>query len=373
MTSEKILYGKEVAEAVIRLDAEFAFWGEDLLDKRIIVYPKKISKLCGYDEIKCHLVNAVIVYFDFPKENYIKMSVVRFDKQNNMLYISEENFNGIWRYLRNSVKLGIKIHEKEDEFSNMHAEDIVDLTHLQRKGSEVVLKNGKLSYIAKDLSQEEKALLSRKQSLLDHTKNVYFYDIEDSIYHDKDCDRIKMIAPANFMASETFPEGRTPCKKCRRRIALRKACNPYVKQIPLVDRMLVKAGITDSALEKFVYEDDLRFQTGDARELIVKGKEDTWIIKGFDTMQLSLWHNNYVKTAPRERYITQGFHNQGLNGKKLYLMLKYISDYTFEKHLAAEERAELEKQAEEIREEVEGRKREGLLKRIYKFWRSLLR
>lgn len=156
---------------------------------------------------------------------------------------------------------------------------------------------------------------------------------------------------------------------------LRKACSPYVKQIPQVDRLLIKAGLTDYQLEKFVYEEELKFKTDQAGELTVKGKEDTWIIKGFQTMELSLWHNNYVKTAPRERYITQGFHNQGMDGKRLYSMLTYISAYTFERHLAGEEEAALikskEVQKEETKKQEVKKQREGFFACMIGFFKKI--
>ena len=72
-------------------------------------------------------------------------------------------------------------------------------------------------------------------------------------------------------------------------------------------------------------------------ELIVSGNEDTWIIKGIKGKKLSLWHNNYVITGEKERYITHGFHNQGLDGKSFSFLMEYINNYTFEKHLETKE------------------------------------
>lgn len=371
VTSEKVFYEREVKEQARRLDIDILLWGEELYDKKIVIYPKKISAISGYEDIKKDLVDAALVYFDFKKEKYMKLSIIRYDEAKKVLYVSEENFNGIWRYLRNSVDLGIRIQKKrKNEIAITTPDDIVDLSFLHRTGSEAVIENGQLTYIAKEIPQSEKELLGRKQSLLDNAKYLYFYDEDDNIYHDKDCERVKEILPARFKASENRPGGKRPCKKCRRRMFLRKSCSPYVKQIPQIDRLLTKAGITDYQLEKFAYEEELKFKTDQAWELTVKGKEDTWIIKGFQTMELSLWHNNYVKTAPRERYITQGFHNQGMDGKKLCSMLTYISGYTFEKHLAGEEKAALIKSVEpleEVKEQVVTEQREGFFASIIEF------
>lgn len=376
VTSEKVFYEREVKEQARRLDVDILLWGEELYDKKIVIYPKKITAINGYEKIKNCLVDAALVYFDFKKEKYIKLSIIRYDDTEKVLYLSEENFNGIWRYLRSSVELGIRIQKRQqNEIAITTPDDIVDLSFLHRTRSEAVIKNGQLTYIAKEIPQSEKEHLSRKQSLLDNAKYLYFYDEDDTIYHDKDCDRVKEILPERFVASENRPEGKRPCKKCRRRMFLRKACSPYVKQIPQVDRLLIKAGLTDYQLEKFVYEEELKFKTDQAGELTVKGKEDTWIIKGFQTMELSLWHNNYVKTAPRERYITQGFHNQGMDGKRLYSMLTYISAYTFERHLAGEEEAALikskEVQKEETKKQEVKKQREGFFACMIGFFKKI--
>lgn len=376
VTSEKVFYEREVKEQARRLDVDILLWGEELYDKKIVIYPKKITAINGYEKIKNHLVDAALVYFDFKKEKYIKLSIIRYDDTKKVLYLSEENFNGIWRYLQSSVDLGIRIQKRrQNEIAIKTPDDIVDLSFLHRTGSEAVIKNGQLTYIAKEIPQSEKDHLSRKQSLLDNAKYLYFYDEDDTIYHDKDCDRVKEILPERFVASENRPEGKRPCKKCRRRMFLRKACSPYVKQIPQVDRLLTKGDLTDYQLEKFVYEEELKFKTDQAWELTVKGKEDTWIIKGFQTMELSLWHNNYVKTAPRERYITQGFHNQGMDGKRLYSMLTYISAYTFERHLAGEEKAALikseEVQKEETKKQEVKKQREGFIACMIGFFKKI--
>lgn len=357
VNSEKTFYEINVTEAFRTVDADVILWGEDLYDAKIVLYPKKITALPGYGEIKERLVNAGLVYFNFRTENFIKFTVVRWDEVTRRIYIAEGNFNAIWKYLRNSVRLGIKIKQKNGESVSIEkAEDIIDLSNLQRKGSGAVIKDGQLVYEAREVSESERLALGRKQSALDNQKNRYFYSKFGDRYHDKDCEMIREIPPEDFLASTVVPEGYKPCRKCCRRVYLRKACAPYVKQIRIVDHILRKQGITDYQLGKYAFEYGLKFRVDEAGDLVVKGKEDTWIIKAFDSGKLTLWHNNYVKTTPEERYITSGFHNQGMEGKKLNALLEYINDYTFEKHLAAEERAEQEKAAlEYVAEETNQR------------------
>ena len=68
-----------------------------------------------------------------------------------------------------------------------------------------------------------------------------------------------------------------------------------------------------------------------------------------------LWHNNYKKLGPEERYIADGFHKQGLEGKSLYKMLDYIKDYTYAGHLNAKKHLD-KAEAEIINENVKQNK-----------------
>ena len=370
--SEKILYEKEVTEQLIDADAEIILWGEDLFDAKIILYPKKISAIPGYDKVKKELVNAALIYFDFTKEQFIKTSIIRFNPNTHIAYIVRSSFNGIWKYLRNSVDLGIRIQKENDkEVSFDCPEDIVDLSLLQKSGSKAIIKDGEIVYIRKEVSQEDRNAQSKKQSLLDDKRNRFFYDARENIYHDKECEYIKEIAPEYFMAAKAVPEEFNPCRKCRRRMCLRKACEPNVKEIPLVNQLLTKAEIKDVYLEKLVFQYGLKFHVNTTGELTVIGKEDTWIIKGFDKDCLSLWHNNYVKTSSTERYITDGFHNQGMDGKSLYWMLECINSYTYDKHLESED-VNVEGISSKIGiEESATQEEQGLLIRFKRFIKAL--
>lgn len=42
------------------------------------------------------------------------------------------------------------------------------------------------------------------------------------------------------------------------------------------------------------------------------------------------------RTSPTERYITEGFHNQGIENASLLVLLRFIEGYSWKKHLQAE-------------------------------------
>jgi hypothetical protein len=95
----------------------------------------------------------------------------------------------------------------------------------------------------------------------------------------------------------------------------------------------------------------MKFHATTLDEMQVEYAEDSWIIKGLNNNVLHLWHNNYVKTSEMERYITDGFHNQNVDRKKLIQILNYIEGYSWQKHLANENRKLLAEEAEPVKEE----------------------
>ena len=85
-----------------------------------------------------------------------------------------------------------------------------------------------IKYKEKKLTQEERYRNSRKQSLLDNSRMLYFYGQNGRYFHDKDYVDVKEIAPEEFEASAEIPD-KEICPKCQRRIYLRKACSPNKK------------------------------------------------------------------------------------------------------------------------------------------------
>lgn len=156
-------------------------------------------------------------------------------------------------------------------------------------------------------------------------------------FHDKECDEVHRIPTESLEAVEEMPDLEV-CPKCQWKIYLRKACYPNHKQIGICEKILKDHNVSVKKLRHCVIEVGMKFHATSLEEMTVEGKEDTWIIKGLQNKQCTLWHNNYVKTSPTERYITEGFHRQKLSNKTLSQVLYYIEDYSFIKHLEMEKR-----------------------------------
>jgi ssDNA-binding Zn-finger/Zn-ribbon topoisomerase 1 len=352
INSEKEMYGSRLHEEVANFNAEYFVWGEELIDKKLILYSKKLKQIPGYDEIKDVLEPCGLVIVNVSKKKYLHCTSAMLDTERGNLYMSEANFNSIWGYLKRSVGLGIRIAQQEGESCPVqNPEEIVVLDYLVREGSHPVIEDNVIKYQHRELTNEEKQLYGRRQSLLDNPRMLYYFSETGRYYHDKDCESVKEILPEQFHASETMPEDKEICPKCRRLIYFRKATYPNAKQSGICNRIFLNRQVPNSMISHCIMDLGMKFHATTLDEMQVEYGEDTWIIKGLDTDMLSLWHNNYVKTSETERYITEGFHNQNVDRKKLVQILKYIEGYSWQKHLANENRKVIEEAVEPTTEE----------------------
>lgn len=338
---EKELYKDMLKLAEKRFSADIFVWGEELIDKKLIVYPKKLHDISGYKDVEKYLASCAIILIDMEKEDCLNGIYCMIDMNSGNIYISESAFNGAWEMLKKSVKTGIRIALKNGGSPISEPEDILIFDHLMRTGSAPILEKDRIKYIQKELTKEERFRNSRKQSLIDNPRMLYFYADGGRYFHDKECEEIKYILPEQFRASDMIPD-KEMCPKCRRMICLRKACFPNTKQIPFCNKILTEHKIKDWKLQYFVMDAGLKFHAETLDEMQVTGREDKWIVKGLRNGKLELWHNNYVRTGPADRYITEGYHIQILEAQTLLQILYYIQNYSFAKHLEHEQQPECE-------------------------------
>lgn len=337
VNGEKEFYSYELSNLKDRYSFDIFVWGEELANKKLIVYPKRVKDLYGYENLKDRLKPCGVVLIDKNKKEFLHCTSSTIDIFTGNIYFSEEMFNGAWKILRNSVNIGIKMAKEKNMPVVSNPEDIVDLDNIIREGSIPVIdkKTYKIKYVQKELSEEERYKNSRKQSLLDNPKMFYFYSDREKYFHDKDCEEIKKIPPDEFCASETVPD-KVICPKCARKVYFRKACYPNTRQILICDRIFLEHKVAVKRIRYFVMKAGMKFHATTREKLMVECREDKWIIDGLRSDEIGLWHNNYIRTGPAERYITQGYHKQKTEAKTLCQMLEYIENYSFEKHLKHE-------------------------------------
>ncbi len=318
--------------------AEQRLWGADFVGRKLVLYPDKLKAVQGYENFRENLRPCKIVLLrDSGKKDCIRMVPANLDVETGSVYLPEAAFGSVWRQLEAGIREGLLASAKRGiPCAEKKPEDVVDLSNLRRENSTPYIKGNEICYRARELTPEERRLRGRKQSLLDNPRMNYYYSLRGGWVHDKECEAVKNIAAKDFCGSEELPEGRELCPKCRRSIYIRMACSPHTKQIPFCRRIFREQGINDMWLRHFVVTAGMKFYASSLEELRVTEREDTWLIQGRTPGSLKLLHNNYVRVSDTERYITEGFHDQGLSGRSLLQLLRYIENYTWEKHLGKE-------------------------------------
>lgn len=337
VTNEKELQ-MELAKEVLKSltgDVTVSLWGQDLVDGKIVLYSGRLKEAKIDNRIRERLVTAGLIFFNYRSPDFLKASMVKWDPELNAIYLPVESFPRIWKFLKTSVRNGMNLKKQAGlDCTIDRPEDIIDLSLLDSIARIAFIQNDKVAYKSKELSQDEKRLIGNKQRLLDDRKNMYFYSDEEEIYHDKDCSMVKKIPILSFKASAKRPLGKSPCPACVRRMLIREACFPHTKQIRPITAMLKIGWISNKQLEHLVVDDKLKLFVEAPGELKVVGKEDSWIITGFDEGIYNLYHNNYVKVSPTERFITDGYHKQGVKSNHLHHLFDYINDYSYIGHVS---------------------------------------
>lgn len=335
--SEKEFYANKLRQKALRFNADIFVWGEELIDKKVIIYPKKLKDIEEYSEIKEQLEPCGIVLIDTRKSDFLSCTSAMINTENGYVYFPVGSFNSAWKLLKNSIEKGIRIAEEQTGSSPIvKPEDVLVFDYLIRKGSSPVIENNVIKYVPREMTEEEKYKNGRKQSLIDNPKMLYFYSDKSKCYHDKECNSVKDIIAERFQASDTIPDGKEMCPKCKRKLLFRVACYPNNKQMPICDRIFKNQYISNSRIQHYVMDVGMKFHAKDYSKMQVKSVEDNWLIKGLDNNKMELWHNNYVKTSPTERYITNGYHNQNVECSTLVQLLNYIERYSWQKHLENE-------------------------------------
>ncbi len=349
---EQYLYEEKFKEEAKKYNVKVFVWGEDLIDRKLIVYADGLKELPEYGAIKHNLERCRIVQIDVNKNRNIRWAHALADMKSGNIYVSEQEINRTWRRIRKSVRLGIQKARQGGECPIEKPEDILVLDHLVKKNRiPQMAEDGVITYRARELTDEEKHLISRRQSLLDNPQILYFYEEGGRCFHDKDCDEIKNIPLEKFQASREMPHMEI-CPRCRRKIYFRTACYPNTKQISVCSMIFSNYNVKIEKIRHLVVDCGMKFHATSTDELLVVGKEDTWIIKGLSERKPTLWHNNYVRISDSERYITEGFHIQKTAVGSFLQLFDYINGYSFEKHLDDEKKRRLANIASESVKEI---------------------
>lgn len=335
--SEKEIYAVFFQEAKCKFPRiEEFIWGEDLIDYKIKLYmdgkesiPEFMTNREEYSVVGVVAVNPKV-------SGMVRIVSGVYSSKEKTVYLKDRSFGEFWVALKKSISVGINNNPEKCRLNGIKKpEDLIELNLLNKGLEEAYFDEGIIKY--RQIKPESAKALenANRQRIMSNPKLVYVYSKTGKRVHDKTCAEIKFIADHNLRGRETFPEGRAWCPECQRIGLIRTGCENFQKQIPICNRFLNMHHVSTETIEEIV-EAGVRFHATDLKCLRVLGHEDSWEIRVSED-GCSLWHNNYVRISSNERYITSGFHNQGLDDFSVSNMLRFIGNYSWEKHLASEE------------------------------------
>lgn len=348
--SEKLIYQKELEEKAFSFRYDICIWAEDLPDKQLYIYngdfKNAIRKLqISYDE--CGLI-----YVSNANGGYLQCIEAKCSIDGDKVFLSEKQFNQYWKFMQHSVMNGIRARDQYNK-----PDDLLNLDLLKRKNKIPEIKNQIIAYRQKQQAQatnlkdpEAEMRRRKRQSAMDNPKLIYCYSAHSNgnkVYHDKTCEDVKLIKDLHFRSTSVPPEGRIACKKCKRAMLIRHACNNHPKQMKYLQVMFQREDIHTNAIQNFL-DNGYKFSAINLNELYVFCNEDNWIARNENGLW-SLWHNNYERVSETERFISDGYHDQGFTNPRLIPLLRYMGDYTWKGHLEAEQAKK--ETAERLRQE----------------------
>lgn len=309
MIEEKELY-KELADTVIyRSGHQNIIWAEDLFDVQIVPYSGKLKEIPAYEEIapRLELYGLVIVKH---RNRDIQVVDAKADVEKNRLYISESLYRACWHEIRDSIAGAMSERHIDAEPAAC-----VDRSLLQRRK------------LARPQVKQVDSWERRKQSLLDNREYMFYYDVDGDTFHDRDCRELLKINPEHFQAAKTRPEGMGYCPRCTHRLYARIACYPNSREVDAVEHFIRRHHVGREQWIAYVEDFNMKIHITTLAEIRVFCHEDSWIIRMDENGVMNLWHNNYIRTDDGDRYIVDGFHEQGYKSKNLKFLLDTISQY----------------------------------------------
>lgn len=307
MIQEKEQFSDKAVLPLMKFHGWDIIWAEDLFDVIIVPYTGSLKKKNIYRRIKNRLTSFGLVVVDHYDQSVIIVEC-KADTDDNRLYIAKDIFDKHWRHIRRSIAFSMRSHDLPES-----PEACIDRSLIKTK----------IKPTASSVDPSER----RKQSLLDNPDLLFYYSDMSKILHDKDCPDLSHIPTEDLMAAELPPEGFFYCPHCVYRLYSRVSCFPVSRDLDAVEYFVRKHYIGKELWLHYVEDDGVKINVLSKSSYKVKCHEDSWEIRIDTDGSLNLWHNNYVRTDDGDRYLTGGFHDQGIKSRNLKTILDLIVRY----------------------------------------------
>jgi len=153
-----------------------------------------------------------------------------------------------------------------------------------------------------------------------------------NMIHDSLCTSVNRIPEDDIVTLKKLDKSMTICKKCQRKIYIRNAIKDD-ENFSWYLNFFDTANYGTNQLKGFIYSFGVEMLKLSDTELLLKCKDDTWIVAYVKYNRYKLFHNNYIATSVKDRCILHGeFHSQKEVPLRLKDLFKYIAMYDWKAH-----------------------------------------
>lgn len=179
--SEKNIYENKLQMKAVRFCTDIFVWGEDLTDKKLIIYPQKLKYIDDYISKKDRLKACGVVLIDPEDSDPVHLVTATVDIESGDLYVHESGFNPMWKYLRNSINAGIKMSwENTGKCAIAEPEEVVVSDYIQRPG---LSRFGLFAGLSEDMKEYGKEISqNQKENIVNVMMNEFPAGVSKKTY-----------------------------------------------------------------------------------------------------------------------------------------------------------------------------------------------
>ena len=329
---EKIYTGDDIRNVLSNEFKEKQIKNTLIPVKEVPMYTFKIYDGTKYSIPTEEIINTAQI--KIPSTNgydyYMKVTVA----ENNTLYTEQLEFQKEYAYIKAAYIRNVADPDEDKTVINQKLDGLIDVSLLESEGKIVQWINNRFVSSARPKNEEQIRLEGSRQSMLDNRNIRFMYDTDSDIYHDKSCNRIKLIDLKKLKGSENPPAGKTPCEDCLLDMYIRKGCIDDFKSQTLYRHFFTKGDVSLETIKEFLVLPNSSFRIESVSKLKMTCKEDTWKIETDGRGNfLKLWHNNYFVDKRGKRHVdTTEYHEQNTETiMNVQMAIQYIMDYSYQK------------------------------------------
>lgn len=151
-------------------------------------------------------------------------------------------------------------------------------------------------------------------------------DRSTNIIHDRLCNKANSISERDVILLNELDDNMEVCKSCLRKIIIRNAIKDdenFMWYLSFLD----EGPLSTNSMKGSFFKYGVELLKLSETELLIKYKEDKWILKYIRRNRYDLFHNDYKVISNEERIILPTFHRQKEVPLRMKDLIKFIVMY----------------------------------------------